>query len=294
MTIFQKIAYWYFTKKALPYWGIVFLDCLAIVCSGCLVAILTDGPLSTILHWKPLALSMMAYVLCYMVGMRFQHTYDGILRYSSFVDLLRVGVANLIGLAFTFPVRVLLAHQGVAVLGYYDLVAVFFMATLLMWAFRITVKFFYEMEFKSKRSKRVFIYGTKNGGISLAKSIHGAEDRRYILAGFVSGDKKYLNKRLMGVRVVKDDLTLVEEMQLREGEKLYEELLNDMEITKPTHHPKIKIASVREYDYLEAKRNEEELHQISFSYDAMAVVKKMKQMVPEFKSQHSRYEVLNL
>mgnify|MGYP003306981116 CR=1 FL=1 len=60
-----------------------------------------------------------------------------------------------------------------------------------------------------------------------------------------------------------------------------------------TAQAEIKIASVREYDYLEAKRNEEELHQISFSYDAMAVVKKMKQMVPEFKSQHSRYEVLD-
>ena len=81
---------------------------------------------------------------------------------------------------------------------------------------------------------------------------------------------------------------------LRDGEKLYEELLNEQELTRPTHHPKIKIASVREYDYEDAKRNEEELNQLSFSYDAMAVVKKMKQLVPEFKSQHSRYEVLDL
>ena len=80
---------------------------------------------------------------------------------------------------------------------------------------------------------------------------------------------------------------------LRDGEKLYEELLNDMEKTKPTHHPKIKIASVREYEYQEAKRNEEELYRLSFSYDAMQVVKKMKQIVPEFKSQYSRYEVLD-
>ena len=215
MTIFHKIAHWYFTKKALPYWGIVLLDCLAIVCSGCLVAILTDGAVATILQWKSLGISMIAYVLCYMVGMRLQHTYDGILRHSSFVDLQRVGVANVVGLALTFPLRVLMARYEVAVLGYYDLVAIFFIATLLMWAFRVTVKFFYEMELKSNRAKRVFIYGTHNGGISLAKSIRNAEDRRYILAGFVSADKKYLNKRLMGVRVVKDDLILVEEMKLR-------------------------------------------------------------------------------
>ena len=80
---------------------------------------------------------------------------------------------------------------------------------------------------------------------------------------------------------------------LREGEKLYEELLNEMETTKPTHHPKIKIAAVREYDYMEAKKNEDELYRLSFSYDSMAVVKKMKEIVPEFKSRHSRYEVLD-
>ena len=97
MTIFQKIAYWYFTKKALPYWGIVLLDCLAIFCSGCLVAILTDGAVATILQWKALGISMIAYVLCYMVGMRLLHTYAGVIRHSSFVDLQREGVANLIG-----------------------------------------------------------------------------------------------------------------------------------------------------------------------------------------------------
>ena len=68
--ILKKIADWYFSKRALPYWGIVLLDCLAIVCSGCLVAILTDGAVATILHWKPLSLSLLAYVLCYIVGMR--------------------------------------------------------------------------------------------------------------------------------------------------------------------------------------------------------------------------------
>ena len=66
-----------------------------------------------------------------------------------------------------------------------------------------------------------------------------------------------------------------------------------MEKTKPTHHPKINIATEREYDYQVAQQNEEELFQLSFSYDAMAVVRKMKQIVPEFKSQHSQYEILD-
>jgi FlaA1/EpsC-like NDP-sugar epimerase len=85
----------------------------------------------------------------------------------------------------------------------------------------------------------------------------------------------------------------IEYSGLRDGEKLFEELLNDTEVTKPTHHPKIKIAAVREYAYEEAKRQEDELYQLSFGYEAMAVVKKMKEIVPEFKSKHSVYETLD-
>lgn len=80
---------------------------------------------------------------------------------------------------------------------------------------------------------------------------------------------------------------------LRDGEKLYEEVLNDAERTKPTIHPKIKVASVREYPFEEALRNEQELYDLSFSYDDMAIVKKMKDIVPEYKSRQSKYEVLD-
>lgn len=80
---------------------------------------------------------------------------------------------------------------------------------------------------------------------------------------------------------------------LRDGEKLYEEVLNDAEQTKPTCHPKIQVAAVREYPYAEALKNEQELHELSFTYDDMAIVKKMKEIVPEYKSRQSKYEVLD-
>ena len=80
---------------------------------------------------------------------------------------------------------------------------------------------------------------------------------------------------------------------LRDGEKLYEEVLTDTEQTKPTIHPKIKIASVREYQYDEALKNEEELLHLSFTYDDMKIVKKMKEIVPEYKSRQSKYEALD-
>ncbi len=80
---------------------------------------------------------------------------------------------------------------------------------------------------------------------------------------------------------------------LRDGEKLYEEVLNDAEQTKPTVHPKIKVAAVREYSYELALQNEKDLYEISLNYDDMAIVRKMKEIVPEYKSRHSKYEVLD-
>ena len=80
---------------------------------------------------------------------------------------------------------------------------------------------------------------------------------------------------------------------LREGEKLYEELLATQENTKPTHHPKIMIAEVRSYDYNIAKQNEDELFQLTFTHDDMKIVSKMKEIVPEFKSKYSKYEALD-
>ena len=80
---------------------------------------------------------------------------------------------------------------------------------------------------------------------------------------------------------------------LRDGEKLYEEVLNDGETTIPTHHPKIMIAAVREYEYEKAKEDEDILLELSYTYDDMAIVRKMKEIVPEYKSQHSKYEKLD-
>ena len=80
---------------------------------------------------------------------------------------------------------------------------------------------------------------------------------------------------------------------LHNAETLYYELLSTKETTIPTNNPKIMVAKVREYDYEEAKKNEDELLRISYTHDDMAIVKKMKEIVPEYKSQVSKYEVLD-
>ena len=94
--------------------------------------------------------------------------------------------------------------------------------------------------------------------------------------------------RLSGTPNVKIEFT-----GLRHGEKLYEELLNLKELTKPTHHEKIMIAEVREYEYAEVSRQIDNLIKVSYDYDDMHTVKKMKEMVPEFQSINSPFEAVD-
>ncbi|HOO96033.1 MAG TPA: nucleoside-diphosphate sugar epimerase/dehydratase [Proteiniphilum sp.] len=94
--------------------------------------------------------------------------------------------------------------------------------------------------------------------------------------------------RLSGTPNVKIEFT-----GLRHGEKLYEELLNLKELTKPTHHEKIMIAEVREYEYAEVSKQIENLIKVSYDYDDMHTVKKMKEMVPEFQSINSPFEAVD-
>ena len=93
---------------------------------------------------------------------------------------------------------------------------------------------------------------------------------------------------LSGARNVEIEFT-----GLRDGEKLYEEVLNDKEGILPTVNPKIMGAKVREYDYATACENERRLMEVSKTFDDMAIVKVMKEIVPEYKSRQSKYEILD-
>ena len=216
MNVFQNLARWYFSRRALPYWAILLLDSLIVMAAVFLVVVLTEGAVNTIVQRRSLAIAMSAYLVCYLVGFRCLHTYSGVIRYSTFVDLQRVAFGNLIGMALSFVMcRVLEQGSYSPMLTYVDLLTVFMLATLMMWMLRVLVKFIYDMGFHSSRAKRVFIYGTRKGGVSLAKSIRSEENSRYVLAGFVSDDEKYIGRRMMGVRVVNNGLEVVDEMKMR-------------------------------------------------------------------------------
>ena len=221
MNIFRNLAWWYFSRRTLPYWVILAFDCLIVLFAGSLALVLTHGTINAILNWELLLLSLLPCLASYMVGFRLLHTYTGVIRYSSFVDLQRVAFANMIGMALSYVVRYSMPYLGMRMIfDNIDLILLFLLASMLMWMLRVVVKFLYDIAYYSKHAQRVFIYGTRNGGVSLAKSIRNSEGGSYLLSGFVTEDENYVGRRLMGVPVVENGLSLVNHMKLRDASVL--------------------------------------------------------------------------
>lgn len=213
MKSIEKAFSWYFSKQALPYWSILLLDCLLFLFSGFFVYILNEGVLATFSVFYHLLGTFCFYLIFYVAGFRMFHTYDGVLRLSSFIDLQRVGYAMVVGLLLSLLVQAgVRSTHWLIYIPYPDMVLQCFMATILMWGIRIWVKNLYDGASQSKRTRHVFIYGTKAGGISIAKSINSDETSPYVISGFVSDNPSMIGKRVMGVKVFPNDASLVEEM----------------------------------------------------------------------------------
>ena len=105
MKLIDKLANWYFTKKALPYWGILLIDCLIVLGSGMVCYTLDHGAVYTSERFGSLLGTLCFYLIFFMVGFRVMKTYMGVMRYTSFADLHRVLVANLIAITLIMLFR---------------------------------------------------------------------------------------------------------------------------------------------------------------------------------------------
>ena len=198
----------------MPYWSIILLDCLVILFSGLLVYALNNGIFATMGIFWHLSLTWGVCLVPYLVGFRLFRTYSGIIRYSSFVDLQRVGFAVLFGVVCVVTFQEFTDFSPYLVyIRKRDLVLSSLLAMSLMWAMRVFVKYFYVTTFRQSKAERAFIFGVKQGGISLAKSIQNQDPAQYVLAGFVSEAGNMQNRILMGVRVYPFDEELIDAMR---------------------------------------------------------------------------------
>ncbi|MGM9759004.1 MAG: polysaccharide biosynthesis protein [Parabacteroides sp.] len=215
MTSFvSQLSRWYFSRKTLPYWGILFIDSVIVFISGLFVHILNTGLMNTLHQFWPLMGTYAAYGIFYLLGFRIFRTYSGIIRYSSFVDLQRLAFAMLLGTACIILTRLLLPeNEWLVYIRIRDLFFTFVLATTLMWSVRVIVKYIYDLTYHAHSASKVFIYGVRQGGISLAKSLRNEEMTPYRLAGFVSHEPEMQHHVLMGVKVYPDDDELVNRMR---------------------------------------------------------------------------------
>lgn len=209
-----RLSYWYFTKRALPYWCILLLDCFILVLMGFLVYFFQNGAESTSRNIGHLALIWMVYLIPYIIAFRLFHTYSGVIRYSSFVDLQRVGFAMMLATAFLIVGHLVypwwhLQEQYYRISG---LILVCILSTGVIWMMRVLVKFMYDAVYHSLDAKKVFVYGVHRGGASIAKSLLSSQRKHYILAGFITADKRLEKRWMMGVKVYTVSEGLVEQM----------------------------------------------------------------------------------
>lgn len=211
MKFLDKLVNWYFSKQSLPYWCIFFFDSLLVFLSFLLVyQQIYSGAETLGVLWQ-LCSMCAVYAVFFAVGFKMFHTYDGILRYSSFVDLQRVGYASLVGCVLSY-----LGHFGLMQFEYFQRVYIggreialaSIISTLLLWAVRVLVKTVYDVSIDKLNARATLIYGVTKGGMGLAKQVRNDKTLKMSLAGFVSDEEHVKHRVLMGLSVYPLDSNL--------------------------------------------------------------------------------------
>ena len=217
MRILNYLSNWYFSKGALPYWGVLFLDCLIVLFSGYIGSYVEIGGYEFAMHFWPLTMGNLLMVLIFALSFRFFHTYTGILRYSSLIDLERVGWASFVGTCVSYALALVVNPVGGDKIIMHTLlgsVVIFVCSSMLMWIERMCVRAMFDV-FRTDKAMPVVIYGTKNGGLSLANSLKEMKDKKYVLYAFISDVPKLSRAYILGKKVYYNKKGLAAELKGR-------------------------------------------------------------------------------
>ena len=216
MGFIKKLANWYFSRRALPYWYVLIFDCLVVLFSGIFCYALDHGVIHTMQNFWPVLGTLAFYLIFFLVGFRLMKTYSGVLRFSSFIDLYRIAIANLFGIGCIVIARWFLKFDTVFTpIRSKELIFVFLMASFIMFGARMLVKFVYEKVNEDSHLRGAFIYGVRTGGMALAKAIRIETPLRFKLRGFVSDEPDMVGHLLQGVEVYSNDENLLKHMEER-------------------------------------------------------------------------------
>ena len=215
MKILSRIVNWYFSRNALPYWCILLIDYTIIIFSGLIAFYFLRGGDAVAHNFWNVLRELLLLLIPYTIAFRIFHTYSGIFRYSSFVDLARLLCAMAVGTVIAYGCSLLIPDDRESLFFSYPslLIVSLLIASMFMCTLRVIVKTMYDLFRRDGRTKRIFIYGVQNGGISLAKSIRNETPNRYNIKGFVSSTPDMRGKWLLGLPVWTEEDDLIGIMQ---------------------------------------------------------------------------------
>lgn len=216
MKFFNRLSNWYFSRNSLPYWCIFWIDCAVIFISYLFIYQQINSGAKALGILGQLSMLFAIFTLFHAIGFRIFHTYDGILRYSSFIDLQRVFYAVTFGAVLSAITKNMLLSThffpGVEI-EYRNIVLGALISTLVLWATRVIAKTIFDVSLSDYNIKHAFIYGVKEGGIGLAKQIKNSKPMKFKLMGFISDDTKIKHHHLMGTKVYAPDLNTIRKMR---------------------------------------------------------------------------------
>ena len=208
----------YLSAKVLSIWTVLLIDVLIIVVSSLLAYALRYDFRSLFSESSSIDVTIVCTVAVNLIFFRAFRTYSNVLRFSSFVDIMRIFVALTVSYA-------LLLIASIVVKSFTNInvapITVLFMSYIISFAMmacsRIVVKIFFEaLNFDGSRSANVFIYGAKEAGVNIAKALRVSLRNHYRLRGFIADEPELINKVMMGVKVFPNDDTLIENLDDRD------------------------------------------------------------------------------
>ena len=209
-----RLAGSYFNRNVFPYWCVVLVDMFIVIVSCIFVYWAFHRTGVTYEHRIDLLYSTLLFSLLSLIGARAFRTYSGVVRYSGFVDLLKVCYANALTLVLAVGAYYLFKFLGVDSLRALKPLQIFatsVLATTLMLVVRMVVKTLYDVLSSNAQAERVLIYGALTGGAGVAKYIRSQKPARFDLRGFITHEKRIKGMQMLGVPVytLEEDLAAI-------------------------------------------------------------------------------------
>lgn len=219
MKVFGKFFNWYFGRGALPYWCIMIFDLIVCFLSGVFIIWLRHPASDVLAAWPQLMHTLGLFAVLNFISFRVFHTYSGILRYSQFIDLMRVTNACVLSMLLAFVFSLCALNCGwddfFFIFTGRKIITMYLGNILAMCIPRVLVKLIFDNALVSSSAMNTLVYGTRAGAIAITNNVRDEKPVHFLIKGYVGDDREHYNERLMGKKIysVHEDLIPVIESQ---------------------------------------------------------------------------------